>query len=264
MYPVLFHIGSYSVRAYSLAIFLALICAASLSAWVAKRRGQPWAAEYHDFMTWALIGGILGARLWEVAFNWAYFRTVPHQVFAVWEGGLSIQGAVLGGLTAALLFTRAKRIPAGRFLDGVVPGLLLGQAIGRLLGCTLNGDAFGKPTGTGFGIIHAPGTIAYEIYGSQPLWPAEVFEGLFDLALLGLFLRLGVNRGPGGNHFLLYGLLYSAGRFGLEFLRADTGPVMWGLSAAQLGSLAVILLCGGWLLRRPALAYQADAKSRTP
>jgi phosphatidylglycerol---prolipoprotein diacylglyceryl transferase len=261
LHPILFHIGSYPVRVYSLAAMAAVLAASSYSVWLGRRRGIPWAPLYSDFAVWALAGGIIGARLWEVAFQWADYREAPYLTLAVWEGGLSIQGGVIGGVTAAFLYARAVRVPFGRFIDEAVPGLLLAQAIGRLFGCPFNGDAFGRPTGTGFGLVHVSGTMAYEVYGSQPLWPAEVFEGLFDLALLAAILRLGPNRhGRPGRHFALYTVGYSAGRFLLEFLRGDTGPVLAGLTAAQLGSLAALLLGGAWLARQ---AGQPPA-SRSP
>jgi len=251
LHPVLFHIGAFPVRAYGLAISTAIVASACFAAWLGRRRGIPWADQYIDFSLWALIGGVLGARIWEVAFRWPYYREVPHEIYAIWEGGLSIQGGVAGGLAAAWVFSRVNKIPLGRFLDECAPALLLGQAIGRLFGCTMNGDAYGRPTGTAFGIVHAPGTNAYLAYGSQPLWPAEVFEGVFDLALMAVMLRLGSNqKGPAGRHFLLYAVLYSTGRFALEFLRGDTRPILAGLTAAQVGSLAVIAVSGSLLSRR--------------
>lgn len=268
MYPVLFHIGSFPIRAYGLAVFIAVLASAYFAVWLGQHRRLPWASLYMDFSAWALIGGILGARIWEVAFNWPYYRTHPQEIYAIWAGGLSIQGAVLGGLAAAWIYTRRNGVPPARFLDGLVPALLLGQAIGRLLGCTLNGDAYGKPTGTVYGLVHAAGTNAHAAYGSQPLWPVEVFEGVFDLVLMAFMLRLGVNKGRAGDHFVLYALLYSAGRFALEFLRADTGPVLVGLTAAQIGSLAVATSCGLLLVRKinqpPVVPGQAPGRPAEP
>lgn len=241
MHPVLFYVGALPVRAYSLAVLAAFLAAGALGLRQARRHGLPWAEEYPEFLTWACVGGLLGARLWEVAFQWHNYRAQPWSALAIWEGGLSIQGGVLGGLAAAALFTRIRRIDLGRFIDGAIAPLLLAQAIGRLFGCALNGDAFGKPTGTGFGIRHAPGTPAYEALGPQPLWPAEVMEGLYALLLMALFLRLGPNRGPSGHYFLLYLVLYSAGRFALEFLRADTLPIAAGLTPAQWGAVVAML-----------------------
>lgn len=263
MHPILFHIGSFPVRAYSLAILAAVFASAWFATWLARRRGQPWANLYDSFFPWAFFAGIIGARLWEVAFNWSYYRSAPHEILAIWEGGLSIQGGVIGGMTAALIYTRMHKVSFGRFLDGAAPALLLGQAIGRLFGCALNGDAYGKPTGTSFGIVHAPGTNAHDAFGAQPLWPAEVFEGIFDLLLMTALLRLGVNAGPPGRHFLLYATIYSAGRFMLEFLRADTAPIVAGLTAAQAGSLAVASLCTLLMLYQMAGRTTLQGKERS-
>lgn len=242
MHPILFHIGDFPIRMYGLAVAGAIFAACYFGVWLGKRRGYPWAERCGDFPVWAGVGGILAGRLWEVAFNWSYYRAYPASIMAIWEGGLSIQGGLIGGITAAVIFTRLYQIPLGLFMDHAVPSIALGQAIGRLFGCAFNGDAFGKPTGSGWGLVHAPGTMAHAVHGSTPLWPAEVFEGLFDLALMALFLRMGVNRGPGGRYLLLYLVLYSTGRFFLEFIRDDTGPVWLGLTAAQVGSLGAVAL----------------------
>lgn len=263
MHPILFHVGSFPVRMYSLAILTALLGSAYFATWLGRRRAISWANLYSDFWTWAFMGGVVGARVWEVAFNWSYYRSVPREIVAVWEGGLSIQGAVIGGLIAALIYARTHKVPLGRFLDGLAPALLLGQAIGRLFGCAMNGDAYGKPTGTAFGIVHAPGTNAYDAFGAQPLWPAEMFEGVFDLVLMAVLLRMGINRGPAGRHFLLYAVMYSVGRFLLEFLRADTAPVIAGFTAAQAGSLAVAFLGSILLLLQVMAGKTARGKAHS-
>lgn len=250
MYPILFHVGSFPVRAYGTFIALAWLAGIWLTAREVRRRGETpdWV---FDLGVWALFGGLLGARLWEVAFSWDHFGAKPIEIVAIWHGGLSIQGGVLGGLIAAVAFLRRRGLPVRRTLDLAAPGLILAQAIGRLGACFLNGDAYGAPTQSAFGVVYRPGTPAYEAYGPTPLWPAEVFEGIWDLGVLLVLLRLRRRGLAPGAVFLSYVALYSVGRFGLEFLRGDSLMVM-GVKVAQATSLVAALVAAAWLwwLRR--------------
>lgn len=87
-------------------------------------------------------------------------------------------------------FARRRKLSFLDFADTLVPGLLLGQAIGRIGSCFLNGDAYGKPTTSIFGVVYAPGTPAYETFGPVPLWPAEIIEGVWDLTVMGIAIWL--------------------------------------------------------------------------
>ena len=106
-------------------------------------------------------------------YDWGYYSENLIQAILIWKGGLSIQGAIVGAVLAGMVFSRVKKINFWRLADIAAPGLIFGQAIGRIA-CFLNGDAFGSPTGSDFGIVYPPGTYAYEVFGNQPLWPAEI------------------------------------------------------------------------------------------
>lgn len=248
MRPILFEVLGFPVRSYGLMIALGLIFGALMARRQALRRGK-YADEVYDFVFYAFFAAVAGARLWEVVFSWDYFGRNLSEIPAIWHGGLSIQGAVLGGVLAALWYARTKRLAAWEFLDILTPGLILGQAIGRV-GCLLNGDAFGKPTDSFWGVVYQPGTPAYEAFGPQPLWPAETFEGMWDLVVLGILLLLSKRRLPSGTVALSYGVLYSAGRFMLEFLRADSLTLSFGIKAAQLTGVVTIVICLGLLYSR--------------
>lgn len=247
MYPILFHIGPFPVRAYPTFIAVALLAGMWMAAREVRRRGgdPDWV---YDFGVWAFFGGILGARLWEVAFAWDYYGASPARIFALWEGGLSIQGGIIGGLLAGAVFLRRRGLPLWPSLDACAPGVILAQAIGRLGACFLNGDAYGVPTGSIFGAVYKPGTPAYAAYGATPLWPAEVFEGIWDLGVLFLLLRLRNRPHVPGTIFLTYAMLYSIGRFAFEFLRGDSLLFM-GLKAAQVTSVLIVLVALALLQR---------------
>ncbi|MGE5590723.1 MAG: prolipoprotein diacylglyceryl transferase [Bacillota bacterium] len=253
MRPILFTIAGFPVRSYGFFIAVGIIAGLWLAVAVARRRKRPYAELIWDFALTAMISGILGARVWEVVFTWDYYGQHLVEIPMLWHGGLSIQGAIAGGLLAAIWFTRKHRIPMWDFLDTLTPGVLLGQAIGRLFACFLNGDAYGKPTGSWFGVIYQPDTAAYQVFGAQRLWPAEVFEGLWDLAVMGLALWMLFRRKQPaqGRVVLWYLVLYSLGRFGLEFLRADSlGFFGTGLKAAQVTSLVTAAVAGALLFAR--------------
>lgn len=154
----------------------------------------------------------------------------------------------MGGLIAAAWFARSRKLVFLDFVDSLTPALLLGQAIGRIGACFLNGDAYGKPTGSTFGVIYAPGSMAFETFGPVPLWPAELFEGAWDLAVMAFTLWLLRKEHRSGVVFFWYVLLYSVGRFSLEFLRADSLQ-FYGFKSAQITSVLFIVIAAIVLYR---------------
>jgi len=193
-----------------------------------------------DYIFYAAIIGILGSRAWEVVFSWSHFVQNPLSALEFWSGGLSIQGAVAAGLLFTVWFVKRHNLSFWSFADLLAPGLILGQAIGRI-GCLLNGDAYGLPTNSWFGIVYQPGTPAYNAYGNMPLVPAELFEALGGLVILGILLLLLRHKPFNGIVALMYFVLYSLLRFTLEFWRGDSLLITETLKAAQVTSLVVAL-----------------------
>ncbi|MGH8057514.1 MAG: prolipoprotein diacylglyceryl transferase, partial [Candidatus Entotheonellia bacterium] len=189
-----------------------------------------------------VLGGILGARLYYVAFEWDYYRAQPWSIPAFWEGGLAIHGGLLGGLLAGVWLARRHRIPLWRLGDTIAPNLMLGQALGRF-GNFMNGDAHGVPTDLPWGLVFAPETSAGRQFGAIPLHPVMLYEMAINLSIFALLWRLRSRSFRDGFLFGLYVLLCSTGRFVVEFFRADSlmlGP----LRAAQVVSLLAILGVG--------------------
>lgn len=194
-----------------------------------------------DFTFYAVIAGIIGSRLWEVAFTWEYYKSDPLEVLAIWHGGLSVQGAIVGGLLVAIWYARKHKLPFWQFADVLTPGVLLGQAVGRL-GCFLDGDAFGLPTDSFLGVVYPPGTDAYNAFGPVPLWPAELFEGIWDLVVMAGLLLYQRKKPAEGRVFLWYVITYSVGRFSLEFLRGDSLRTIFDWKTAQVTSVIAALV----------------------
>lgn len=102
-----------------------------------------------------------------VLFDWAYYSDHLSEIFFVWQGGMAIQGGIVGGILAGALYCRAHKINWIDMLDVISPALFIGQSIGRMANL-LNGDAFGAPTGGDFGILYPVGTLARSTYGTRP------------------------------------------------------------------------------------------------
>lgn len=240
MQVILFHIGSFPVRSYGLMIAVAIILSSCVALYLA--RGTVYRKHILDLVVYVIIGGILGARIWEVLFfQPEYYSKNILEAFQIWKGGLSIQGGLVGGFLAGLIYTRKHKLSFWEFADILAPAIIFGQAIGRIA-CFLNGDAFGAPTNSGFGLVYPEGTMAYDTYGSQPLWPAELFEMQWNIIVFAILLGLKNVKWPKGFIFLSYNILYSLGRFFLEFLRGDTPQYALDFTAAQWTSVAVIVI----------------------
>lgn len=265
MHPYVFQTSFYSLRWENVAVIVGVVA----GLWLAFRRAAPKGRAYQDMLldlaVWLVAAGVIGARLWDVLFTWESYAAAPWQALAFWTGGMSIQGSVLGGLIAALVFARRRQLKVWELLDILAPGVILGQAIGRI-GCLTSGDAFGRPIAefpllpAWLGVRYAQGTPAWYAFGTTPLVPAEGLEAAADFAILLALLLWRPRREVQGRTVLVYGLLYSAVRFGLEFFRGDSLR-LGGLKVAQLLSLAVIAACAALLIIRYRQNSSAQSKA---
>lgn len=183
MHQYLFFIGIFPIRMYGLMLCTAIFMATGTAYFLAYKDGRGWEKYLPDIGIYGGFAGIVGARLWDVFFfDWAYYSDHLSEIFFVWQGGMAIQGGIVGGILAGALYCRAHKINWIDMLDVISPALFIGQSIGRMANL-LNGDAFGAPTGGDFGILYPVGTLARSTYGNAPLWPAEVWEGQIDVIL---------------------------------------------------------------------------------
>ncbi len=245
-------IGPLVIRWYGILMATAIVVGLWLGYRQARREGLP-ADDIISAAQWAVLAGLVGARLYEVAFNWDYYGQYPLKIFAVWEGGLAIHGALIVGPLVGVWLARRWRLPVLRSLDVVAPSIALGQAIGRW-GNFFNEEAFGAPTDLPWKLYispahRPPGFEQYEYFH-----PAFLYESLWDLAVfaaLVAWLRPRLRSRPGGLFFAYLGL-YSVGRFAIEALRLDSFW-MGGLRVPQLASVAgvIVALIGlAWVHRR--------------
>jgi phosphatidylglycerol:prolipoprotein diacylglycerol transferase len=238
MYPVLVHLGTFELRSYGIILALSFFLGLWLSAREAKTRGLD-PALVHDFAFYALLGGIVGARIYYVVFsNPAYFLQRPWEIVAVWHGGIGIIGALAGGLLAALWYCRKKQLSFWRFADILAPGVALGQAAG-VIACLLNGDSYGRPADVAWAIIYTDPHAMAPL--NVPLHPVEIYE---MAAYLLVFLLVWQTRGKfntPGFTFLTYLAGYGAARFAVEFFRGNPAIFAWGIPAAQVFGVVLVL-----------------------
>lgn len=246
LHQFLGHIGSFPIRSYSLIFALAIFMALAVTITLAKLQKKDQLAEHlMNMMLPMILVAIVGARFWHVFFfDWSYYSQNPGEIIAVWHGGLSIQGGVVGALLFSIWYTWKHKISFWELADLCAPGVILGQSIGRDANL-MNGDAFGDPTGSNFGILYPENTIAHQTYGDKPLWPAEVWEGQLDVIIFALLMLLMQRKMPRGYLFLAYAILYNGARFLLEMLRGDSERFLFHWTAAQWTSVSVILLAIG-------------------
>ena len=258
--PTGFNIGPLPIRFYGVILMLGALAAAWLAEREAKRRGYDGELVW-DGLVWVLVGGIIGARLWHIftpppsmvaqGITTKFYLTHPLDALAIWNGGLGIPGAVIGGLIALYIFSRRRQLNFAVWADITAPALALGQAIGRW-GNFVNQELYGKPTNLPWAIRIDP---AHRLPGYENIayyHPVFLYESLWNLANMGLLLWLGrryQDRLKSGDLFLVYLIVYPIGRFFLEFLRLDSSQVA-GLNANQTLMLIVLVLSSAVLIWR--------------
>jgi phosphatidylglycerol---prolipoprotein diacylglyceryl transferase len=255
-------IFGFKVYFYGILIMLGVLAATWLSARRAKEFGQEGEIAW-DILPWALIGGIIGARLWHIftppasmveqGITTAYYLTHPLEALNIRNGGLGIPGAVIGGFLAVYIYSRRKEMSVLVWADIIAPGLALAQAIGRW-GNFFNQEVYGSPTNLPWAIFIDPRHRLPDFANVSYYHPLFLYEFFWNLLNVGLLIYLGrrfKSRLKSGDIFLTYMVVYGVGRFFLEFLRLDPSPVA-GLNVNQtmMGLIAVAAAVGLFLRHR--------------
>jgi len=243
--PIIFSIGHFHLRWYSLIVITAIVVGVWLTAREAGRKGFK-KDDIYDVAIWVVLAGLLGARLFHVIDHWPdVFSANPIRALYIWEGGLAIWGGVFGGLVAVTLLARLRGWQLSRLLDAGAPGLVLAQAIGRFA-CIITGDAMGKPTTGPIGFAYTSSEAMVPQLGVY-YTPTPLYEIVMNLSIFALLWRLRKSNLPDGALFLIYLTLYSAGRFLITFW-SSYQIVAFGLNQAQLISLAALVIGLPWLV----------------
>ncbi len=224
--PVAFRIFNFEIRWYGILIALALIIGIVVAYFIARYREQK-ADEVINFAPFAVIFGVIGARFLHVIVNWSYYSGHLSYIFAFRKGGLAIQGVMLGGILALLVFCKIRKLDFWLWADIITPALLLGQAIGRW-GNYFNQEAFGMPTSLPWGIYIDPMNRPAGYASFQYFHPTFLYESIADIIFLILLLlihRLYKKRPdkfPYGLIFATYLGVYAVYRSVIEYYRIDS------------------------------------------
>lgn len=240
MYPVIVQLGPLTIYSYGLMLAVAVIVCTFLLSRDARGKGINPEMVF-DLVFWTVLAGIAGARLFYIILNWEFFRQNLLEMVMIQKGGLSWQGGLIFGGLAGAGFIRRKKLPLREMLDLAAPYVALGQSIGRI-GCFFNGCCYGKEVSWGifFPVHHAH------------LHPTQLYSalGLFVIfVILKYYRRVSPFQ---GSIFLLYIVLASAERFGVEFFRGDHQEFFWGLSIYQWVCLgfAALAVRGYFIFRK--------------
>ncbi len=260
--PNLIDAGNFVLSWHGLMTFVAVATAVFLVARWGRQEGMIVDSIY-SVSVWAIIGGVVGARVLHVIDFWdEVYKDDLASIFTVWSGGIAIYGAILGGFAGGALYIiirnsdwflamwekifpfmgephRANLPGIGRLADITAPALLIAMAIGRI-GDVINGEHFSKVTDLPWGVIYthsnSPGILR------PPTHPAVAYELLFDLVLLAAIWPLRDRLRPHGMFFALYLGTYSIGRFFLSFLREEFNEYFGVLNEAQVVAIIVVAI----------------------
>ncbi len=240
---------------YALIIMTGVVVAAIMSNRRARKYGQDPEAVW-DILTWVVIAGILGARIWHIltpspalvaqGVTTEYYLTHPLAMLEIWNGGLGIPGAVIGGAIALAIYARVKKLSFLTWVDIVAPGLIVAQAIGRW-GNFMNQELYGRPTTFvfPFGLNYidpAHRLPGYENFAYYQ--PTFLYESLLDVGIMVLLFwmeRRFWEKLKAGDIFLVYLIGYPIVRIFMETLRLDSSMV-FGLNANQAFMIVVLIL----------------------
>lgn len=249
--PTAFSLGGISIRWYALFILTGIIVAIWSGREIARRRGMD-GDFILDIAPWVVITGVVGARTYYVLLKFDFYRDHPSEIINIRLGGMTIHGAIAGGVIAVSLLCLRKRERILAWADVIVPGLALAQAIGRW-GNWANQEAFGKPSNLPWAVKISVEHRPEQYVDSRTFHPTFFYESIFDL-VIGLCLAWVALRMPRfrrlneGDVFWTYLVLYGTVRFFIERIRTDSlyiGPlpaaywISFGLVGIGLGGLVL-------------------------
>jgi phosphatidylglycerol---prolipoprotein diacylglyceryl transferase len=253
MDPVAFSLGTLQIRWYGVMVVLAVIAILAISLIEAKRLNIK-RDDVFNIATFAIIGGVIFARVIHVIDQWEYYMAHPEQLLSF--EGVGVYGAVIGVLLAIVIYCLVKKISIWKIADMVSPGALIGMAIGRI-GCTINGCCYGLETDSFCQVIYTHPESYAPLHVS--ILPTQIFHVVWNLIAFGIIWAVRKRMKPEGTTFLLYLALYGAGDLTIRFFRDGT-PFMFGMQQAQVIGILLLVITVPWLIARMVL-YRKKIKS---
>ncbi len=235
MHPILFKIGNFAVYSYGVVIAFSIFLTSFLILHHGRKEGLS-EETLLNIVFLIIVSGLFGARLLHILVHFSYYFRHPLEVIAIRHGGMAVQGGVIFGLTAGILFLRRTNLPTLRVLDLLALYFPLGQAIGRL-GCFLNGCCYGKETNF-FLSARFP-------FDNVSRHPTQIYYCLSNLFIFLVLFFLWKGKRKNGTILLIYFMLYSISRYGIDFLRGNLEPLFLSLYPTQVISFFIFLIAGG-------------------
>ena len=238
MNPVAFEIFGLSIRWYGIIIASGVLMAFLSSYFLAKRKELDFDLIIDGFL-WSFPFAIIGARLYYVAFEFENYNSI-WEIINTRQGGMAIHGGLIGGLLVAFIFTRYRKVNFFEYIDVIMPGVILAQAIGRW-GNFMNKEAHGGPVTEEF-ISKFPEFIQNGMLINGTYYhPTFLYESLWNILVFAILIYI-LNKKKNEHGIVIgsYMILYSIGRFFIEGLRTDS-LMFFGLRTAQIISLVGIL-----------------------
>jgi phosphatidylglycerol:prolipoprotein diacylglycerol transferase len=271
MYPELFRIGNFPINTYGVLLALAFLAALLVAARLGARDGLP-RERLFDLGLWLLLAAIVGSKVLLLVVEPEY-RAAPLSLLSLdfLRSGGVFYGGFLGAVVTAYVLVRRYELPWWRTADAFAPGIALGQAIGRQ-GCFAAGCCWGKPTTLPWGVRFSE--LGQQVTGvpiDAHLHPTQLYESFSAFIFFALLIWLHRRKTFNGQVILVYGVLYGAARFIIEFFRDDPRGDILGLtslthlSTSQLISLLVgiaslVVLVIRWRRASGGAAMPEEAK----
>jgi phosphatidylglycerol:prolipoprotein diacylglycerol transferase len=263
VHPIIVAIGPITVYSFGVMLALAFLAAGNVVGRELERKGlDPELAS--SMVLWAAVGGLAGSRLFSVVEDWRGFVADPLS-FIFTGAGFVFYGGLLGGFVTVTLLIWRRGLPWLRVVDCIAPALAIGQAIGRI-GCLLAGDGdWGRPSTLPWAMRYPNAIIGWDAWVRENglpidvrVHPAPIYETLGYTAVFLMLWSLRRTRHPDGFILWWYLLLSGVVRFLVEFVRINP-PIAWGLTEAQLISLALIVVASVQIWRNAAAEPVAAA-----
>ena len=261
MYPELFRIGNFPVNTYGVLLALGMLLALFVAAKLGAKDGLPRERIY-DLGLWTLIGGLVGAKILMILTDGFPADFSAANLFDFLRSGGVYYGGLIGGFLTVVLLIRHYKLPFWKVADALVPGLALGQAIGRQ-GCFAAGCCWGKPTNLFLGVHFTEaahdftGVPIYGVDGAAlHLHPTQLYESIAMFIVFGILVYIHRKKRFDGQVLIAYGIIYGIVRFIIEFFRDDPRGDLFGLtsmlgiSTSQIISLLVAALAVIFMILR--------------
>ncbi|MBO5059724.1 MAG: prolipoprotein diacylglyceryl transferase [Clostridia bacterium] len=204
---VAFSVFGMNIFWYALCILTGYVGGLIFVSSTCKKRGVD-PDNIFDICFWGLIFGLISARIYYCIFDWDSIGSFWN-IFKIWEGGIAIYGALIGAVATAYIYCRRKKLNTLNVFDVCVPGLLIGQIIGRW-GNFFNAEVYGKETDN---------FLRMTINGGEGVHPLFLYEGMWNLIGLILILIFRDKKRADGQVFFFYIFWYGLGRLFLEGMR---------------------------------------------